>query len=77
MEKPYDLPAKPSKDLEADDLDTLANQLSAVMKNPLIPPHLFNAMVADELATMPSDWRTPEAILVNLQELRKTETNDA
>ena len=40
-----------------------------------MPVRFFNAM-ADELSTVPSDWRTPESILSNLQELREAEANE-
>ena len=67
-----DLSQMSAKDLETDDLDTLASQLSAAMKNDSMPAELFNVM-ADALSILPEDWRTPEAILTNLQELRKQE----
>ncbi len=70
-----DLSEMSEKDLETGDLNTLANQISAVMKNDLMPTRLFNAM-ADELSEVPKDWRTPEAILVNLQEIRKAEAKN-
>lgn len=59
-----------AKDLETDDLDALANHLSPAMKNDLMPTRLFNA-IADELSETSEDWRTPEAILVNLKALRE------
>jgi hypothetical protein len=71
-ESPLDLSVMSAKDLETDDLDALANHLSAAMKNDSMPTQLFNAM-ADELSLVPEDWRTPEALLVNLRELRKQE----
>ncbi len=40
------------------------------MKNDLMPTRLFNA-IADELSETSEDWRTPEAILVNLKALRE------
>ncbi len=67
-----DLSQMSAKDLETDDLDALASQISAVMKNDLMPTRLFNAM-ADELSEMPEDWRTPEAILENLKALQAKE----
>jgi hypothetical protein len=54
------------------DTEDLANLLSQVMKHPKMPTRLFNAM-ADELSEVPKDWRTPEAILTNLQELQEQE----
>ncbi len=57
--------------LDKDDED-LANLLSMVMKHPKMPTRLFNVM-ADELSEVPKDWRTPEAILTNLQELQEQE----
>ncbi|MDQ3712213.1 MAG: hypothetical protein M3388_08355 [Acidobacteriota bacterium] len=58
---------------ESNELGTLASQLSAVMKNDLMPTELFNVM-ADALSETPEDWRTPEAILINLKELKKQES---
>jgi hypothetical protein len=54
------------------DTEDLANLLSQVMKHPKMPTRLFNAM-ADELSALPKDWRTPETILTNLQELQEQE----
>ena len=70
-----DLSEMSAKDLETDDLGALANQLSAAMKNDSMPTRLFNAM-ADELSIVPEDWRTPEAILTNLQALREKENKN-
>ncbi len=70
-----DLSEMSAKDLETDDLDALANHLSAAMKNDSMPMELFNVM-ADALSIVPKDWRTPETILMNLQELRKAEAKN-
>jgi hypothetical protein len=62
-------------DEKPDGLPELAKHISAAMKNPLIPTELFNIM-ADALSTVPKDWRTPEAILTNLQELQEREAEN-
>jgi hypothetical protein len=54
------------------DLRLLASQISSVMKNDAMPTQLFNVM-ADELCDNPRDWRTPENILGNLKEMKRTE----
>ncbi len=54
------------------DLRLLASQLSAVMKNDAMPTQLFNVM-SDELSHAPRDWRTPENILENLEEMKRVE----
>ncbi len=54
------------------DLISLANQISALMKNDAMPERLFNAL-ADELSHAPRDWRTPENILENLKEMKRAE----
>ena len=43
-----------AKDLDTDNLDTVANQLSAAMKNPAMPKGSFD-VIADEFSAMPSD----------------------
>jgi len=60
---------------ENQDINVLANQLSSIMKNDLLPTGLFN-VIADELSEVPSDWRTPENVLFNLQEMRKKESDE-
>ncbi len=55
-----------TKDLETADLDTLASQLSAVMKNPLLPTKLYEVM-ADELIENPYDANSSEWILDSLK----------
>ncbi len=61
-----DLPEMATKDLETDDLTELANQLSAVMKNPLLPTKLYEVM-ADELIENPYDANSSEWILDSLK----------
>ncbi|MDQ3063881.1 MAG: hypothetical protein M3R14_13625 [Acidobacteriota bacterium] len=47
-------------------LEDLAKQLSAMMKNPLLPTNLYNVMT-DELMENPFDTDAPEWILSNLK----------
>jgi hypothetical protein len=51
---------------ESDELENLAVQISKVMKNPLIPTRLYNAM-SDELTAVIADSDSPEWILGNLK----------
>ena len=51
---------------ESESLETLARQLSAIMKNPLLPERLYNAMT-DELIENDIDSDSPEYILGNLR----------
>ncbi|MBA4121483.1 MAG: hypothetical protein H0X72_03325 [Acidobacteria bacterium] len=57
------------------DLRLLASQISSVMKNDAMPTQLFNVM-ADELSDTPSDWRSPESVLFNLEEMKKAEVKN-
>ena len=57
---------------EENQIDDLADLLSKVMKHPEMPTRLFN-MMADEISEVPNNWRTPENISFNLQEMRKAE----
>jgi hypothetical protein len=54
------------KAVETESLETLALQLSAIMKNPLLPERLYNAMT-DELIENDIDSDSPEYILGNLR----------
>jgi hypothetical protein len=51
---------------EFQELENLAVQISKVMKNPLIPTRLYNAM-SDELTAVIADSDSPEWILGNLK----------
>jgi hypothetical protein len=51
---------------KSQNLETLANQLSAIMKNPLLPERLYNAMT-DELVENDIDSDSPEYILGSLR----------
>ena len=65
-----------NSDEESDgDLRLLASQISSVMKNEAMPTQLFNVM-ADELSDTPSDWRSPESVLFNLEEMKKAEVEN-
>jgi signal recognition particle GTPase len=62
--------AKTNQAVEAESLETLANQLSAIMKNPLMPERLYNAMT-DELVENDIDSDSPEYILGNLKKQKR------
>jgi hypothetical protein len=53
---------------DCQELEKLAVQISKVMKNPLIPTRLYNAM-SDELTAVIADSDSPEWILGNLKKL--------
>jgi signal recognition particle GTPase len=55
---------------ESESLETLAKQISAIMKNPLVPERLYNAMT-DELVENDIDSDSPEYILGNLREQKR------
>ena len=57
---------KTNQAVETESLETLANQLSTIMKNPLLPERLYNAMT-DELIENDIDADSPEYILGNLR----------
>jgi hypothetical protein len=57
------------------DAEDLASLLSQVIKHPKMPTRLLHVM-ADELCETPSDWRAPENILFNLQEMGKAEVTN-
>ncbi len=56
----------PAQSGETTDLEKLAAQISEVMKNPLTPERLYNAMT-DELISTPYDTDSPEWILKSLE----------
>lgn len=62
-----DLSEPPPECLE---LNSLANQISAVMKTPLTPARIYNCL-ADELAEVHVDTAAPENILANLKTLEE------
>jgi signal recognition particle GTPase len=62
--------AKTDQAVETESLETLANQLSAIMKNPLTPERLYNAMT-DELVENDIDSDSPEYILGNLRKQKR------
>ncbi len=51
---------------ESQNLETLAKQISAIMKNPLLPERLYNVMT-DELVENDIDSDSPEYILGSLR----------
>jgi signal recognition particle GTPase len=58
--------AKTNQAVETESLETLAKQISAIMKNPLLPERVYNAMT-DELIENEIDSDSPEYILGNLR----------
>lgn len=51
---------------ESETLESLAAQISKILKNPLLPERLYNVLT-DELAVVEIDTDSPENILLNLR----------
>jgi len=69
--------AYPTDESEKPNLQTVADQLSDLMKNPLLPEKLYN-VIANEINDIPDvpDIHTPEIVLHNLEILSGGKTNE-
>lgn len=54
----------------ADDLETLARQISEILHNPALPTQIYNAL-GEEISEIKLDMHSPENVLHNLKELQK------